>query len=108
MKFTPHCRLAGLVSVSLLLLASAASAQIGKRFPSEKKVVPDPVTGVSLTFLTSTPHGDSKIYQTHHQWTADGKWVVFRSNRARGEAMAVNEETGAMVQRPHARPQRVA
>lgn len=98
MKFTPHCRLAGLVSVSLLLLASAASAQIGKRFPSEKKVVPDPVTGVPLTFLTSTPHGDSKIYQTHHQWTADGKWVVFRSNRARGEAMAVNEETGVMVQ----------
>jgi len=34
-----------------LLLASTASAQIGRRFPSEKKVVPDPVTGIPLTFL---------------------------------------------------------
>ncbi len=75
-----------------------ASAQIGRRFPSEKKVVVDPVTGTPLTFLTSTPVGDSKIYQTHHQWTSDGKWLVFRSNRVKGEAMAVNEETGDIVQ----------
>jgi oligogalacturonide lyase len=81
-----------------LLLTSTAPAQIGTRFPSEKKIVPDPVTGVPLTFLTSRPVGDSKIYQTHHQWTADGKWVVFRSNRVRGQAMAVNEETGDIVQ----------
>jgi oligogalacturonide lyase len=80
------------------LLAATAAAQIGTRFPSEKKIVPDPVTGVPLTFLTSTPAGDSKIYQTHHQWTADGKWLVFRSNRVKGQAMAVNEETGVMVQ----------
>jgi oligogalacturonide lyase len=53
---------------------------------------------VPITFLTSTPNGDCKIYQTHHQWTADGKWLVFRSNRVRGEAMAVNEATGVMVQ----------
>jgi oligogalacturonide lyase len=79
-------------------LASSLPAQIGTRFPSEKKTVSDPVTGVPLTFLTSTPGGDSKIYQTHHQWTSDGKWVVFRSNRVRGEAMAVNEETGVIVQ----------
>ena len=80
------------------LLATVAAAQIGTRFPSEKKIVPDPVTGVPLTFLTSTPVGDSKIYQTHHQWTAEGKWLVFRSNRVRGQAMAVNEETGDIVQ----------
>lgn len=97
MKLTSR-RFVGVVSASLVLLASAATAQIGTRFPSEKKVVPDPVTGVPVTFLTSTPGGDSKIYQTHHQWTSDGKWLVFRSNRVRGEAMAVNEETGVMVQ----------
>lgn len=73
-------------------------AQIGKRFPSERKMVKDPVTGTQLIFLTSTPGGDSKIYQTHTQWTADGEWIIFRSNRARGEAMAVNEKTGDMVQ----------
>ena len=80
------------------LFALPAFAQIGRRFPSEKKIVPDPVTGVPLSFLTSTPAGDSKIYQTHQQWTADGKWLIFRSRRAEGQAMAVNEETGAMVQ----------
>ncbi|MCC6415652.1 MAG: hypothetical protein IT582_07065 [Opitutaceae bacterium] len=79
-------------------LAFVAAARIGDRFPSEKKIVIDPVTGAELTFLTSEPRGDSKIYQTHHQWTADGKWVVFRSNRVRGQAMAVNEQTGDIVQ----------
>ncbi len=87
-----------LLVIVVLSLTSAAHAQIGRRFPSEKKIVRDPMTGTMLTFLTSTPAGDSKIYQTHNQWTADGKWVIFRSNRVRGEAMAVNEETGVIVQ----------
>jgi oligogalacturonide lyase len=76
-------------AVNLLALMTA-NAQIGRRFPSEKKIVSDPVTGIPLTFLTSTPAGDSKIYQTHHQWTSDGKWVIFRSRRVPGQAMAVN------------------
>lgn len=84
--------------IVLAIAIISADAQIGRRFPSEKKVVKDPVTGTMLTFLTSTPAGDSKIYQTHNQWTSDGKWLIFRSNRVRGEAMAVNEETGEMVQ----------
>ena len=83
---------------SFLCLIPHANAQIGKRFSSERKVVKDPVTGTMLTFLTSTPRGDSKIYQTHNQWTSDGKWLVFRSNRVEGEAMAVNEQTGEIVQ----------
>jgi oligogalacturonide lyase len=81
-----------------LLFSLPIYSQIGKRFPSEKKVIKDPVTGIMLTFLTSQPNGDSKIYQTHNQWTADGQWLIFRSNRVRGEAMAVNEQTGEMVQ----------
>ncbi len=86
-------------AVLAILVAAPASAQIGRRFPSEKKVIKDPKTGVELVFLTSQQgKGDSKIYQTHNQWTADGKWVIFRSNRVPGEAMAVNEETGVMVQ----------
>ena len=82
----------------IFLFSSAAFSQIGTRFPSEKKEVIDPVTGTHLTFLTSKPAGDSKIYQTHPQWTSDGKWLIFRSNRVRGEAMAVNEKTGIIVQ----------
>lgn len=74
-------------------------AQLGTRFPSERKVINDPKTGVELVFLTTkSGTGDSKIYQTHNQWTADGQWVVFRSDRVKGEAMAVNEQTGEIVQ----------
>lgn len=88
-----------LLALSVLLLSPIISdAQIGKRFPSERKVVKDPTTGTMLTFLTSTSAGDSKIYQTHNQWTSDGQWVIFRSGRVKGEAMAVNEKTGEMVQ----------
>lgn len=83
-----------LISVSSI----ATTGQIGSRFLSERKVVTDSITGAKLVFLTSTPAGDSKIYQTHNQWTSDGKWLIFRSKRVEGEAMAVNEETGEMVQ----------
>lgn len=76
----------------------SVQAQIGRRFPSERKIVKDPVTGINLTFLTSTPAGDSKIYQTHNQWTSDGEWLIFRSDRVKGEAMAVNEKSGEIVQ----------
>ena len=81
-----------------LLFPTNSEAQIGRRFPSERKVVKDSVTGTMLTFLTSTPSGDSKIYQTHNQWTSDGNWLIFRSGRVKGEAMAVNEKTGDIVQ----------
>ena len=82
----------------LAALTLTASAQLGQRFPSERKVVTDPITGTELTFLTSTPAGDSKIYPTHPQWTADGQWVIFRTRRADGNAVAVHEATGEMVQ----------
>jgi oligogalacturonide lyase len=87
-----------LLLLILLLASLLMNAQIGKRFPAEKKIVKDPVTGTMLTFLTSQPFGDSKIYQTHTQWSADGQWVIFRSGRARNEAIAANEKTGDIVQ----------
>lgn len=88
-----------LLCLTALLLPTLVLAQMGMRFPSERKVIKDPQTGVELVFLTSkSGTGDSKIYQTHNQWTSDGRWVVFRSDRVKGEAMAVNEETGDIVQ----------
>lgn len=81
-----------------MFVGSFAQAQIGSRFPSERKMVKDPVTGTELIFLTSTPAGDSKIYQTHNQWTSDSEWLIFRSDRVKGEAMAVNEKSGEIVQ----------
>ncbi len=56
------------------------------------------MTGAQLTFLTSSQANDSKIYQTHPQWTSDGNWVIFRSSRLPGETLAVNEKTGIIVQ----------
>ena len=76
-----------------------AAAQLGTRLPSERRVLQDPETGVELVFLTTkSGTADSKIYQTHNQWTADGQWVIFRSDRIPGEALAVHEETGDIVQ----------
>jgi oligogalacturonide lyase len=98
MKVVPALQLALAAAIAASTLPTPAQAQVGRRLPSEKKIVPDPVTGLPLTFLTSTAAGDSKIYQTHPQWTSDGKWLVFRSNRAPGQAFAVNEETGSIVQ----------
>lgn len=89
-------------TVILFLLFTAfswgARAQIGTRFPSERRIVKDPVTGVDLVFLTSRQEGDRKIYQTHNQWTSDGEWLIFGSRRVAGEAIAVNENTGDLVQ----------
>lgn len=84
--------------LAFVTVAMTLQAQIGTRFPSERKVVKDPFTGVDLVFLTSKTYDDNKIYPTHNQWTSDGKWVVFRSDRAKGEAIAVHEDTGVMVQ----------
>src|ERR1035441_4338046 len=89
------------IAIVMLFAASAAFAQMGRTWPSEKKIVPDPVTGLPLEFLTSTDGGYSqeKIYQTHRQWTVDGKWLIFRGVRETGpQAFAVNEETGQIVQ----------
>ena len=97
MRTLPLLKFAAAVSAAALSVMPTV-AQVGHTWPSEKKVVIDPVTGTELTFLTSSQSSDSKIYQTHPDWTSDGKWVIFRSNRAPGQCFAVNEETGTIVQ----------
>lgn len=67
--------------VALATAAPALAGNVGKRLPSEKRILTDKVTGARVIALTTDPANDSKIYQTHPQWTADGKWIVFRSNR---------------------------
>jgi oligogalacturonide lyase len=54
----PHMNKYTLLKTAAVFCAAAlsvapASAQIGRRFPSEKKDVIDPVTGTDLDFLTS-------------------------------------------------------
>jgi len=91
-----------LLSAAALLPLSLSASDVGKRFPSEKKSLTDKVTGVAITVLTSSPANDVRIYQTHQQWTADGKYIVFRSHdRAvdkNVQAFAVNETSGEIIQ----------
>ncbi|WP_405380018.1 biopolymer transporter Tol [Maribacter sp. LLG6340-A2] len=53
----------------------------GQRFLSENFTFKDKVTGVTVNALTTSRHSNSKMYQTHPQWTADGKYIIFTSNR---------------------------
>ena len=78
----------------------ASASNVGRRLPSEKRTVVDEATGATLTFLTTDPANDAKPYQTHTTWTADGRWVLFRSDRAGSgpQAFLVNEQTGDIVQ----------
>lgn len=91
-------RIKTFLNTVVLFVTATSFGQIGTRFPSEKKIIKDPVTGQELIFLTTKSAGDSKTYPTHPQWTSDGKWLIFRSNRVKGEAMAVNEKSGVLVQ----------
>src|SRR5450432_4281879 len=86
---------------SLFSPTPQSPSDVGRRFPSEMRTIVDAQTGVTFTALTTSPANDAKIYQTHPQWTADGKYIIFRSNRARGgatQAFAVNEVTGEIIQ----------
>lgn len=100
MKLLPL--LGAAVFAAALVPSLAHASDIGKRFPSEKVVYSDKVTGVPMTFLTTGTANDSKIYQDHPQWTADGQYIIFRSdNRAASggtQAFAVNEKTGEIIQ----------
>lgn len=82
--------------------AAGAGGELGRRYPSEMRVIVDRVTGRSLTALTTGPSNDMKNYQTHPQWATDGVHVIFRSSdRNPGktpQAYAVNEITGEIIQ----------
>ena len=94
-----------LLAVSCLILPAVsavaqAQSNVGRRFPSEKKTYNDPVTQLPIAVLTSDPANDAKPYQTHTTWTADGKWILFRSDRggSGSQAFIVNETNGDIIQ----------
>lgn len=55
---------------------------LGQRFFSENVTYKDEVTGVTVNALTTSRRKSSTMYQTHPQWTADGKYIIFRSSLA--------------------------
>lgn len=75
------------------------SYHVGRKFPSERASYQDAVTGLEITMLTTSPAKDDKIYQTHPSWTADGRHIVFMSDRSgTSQYFAISVETGAIVQ----------
>ncbi|HYC72582.1 MAG TPA: hypothetical protein VEB66_15335, partial [Opitutaceae bacterium] len=90
-----------LFGVGLAFATVASASNVGRRLPSEKTTYTDPVTGVTVTVLTTAASNDSKPYQTHPTWTADGQWILFRADRGGGngsQAFLVNEKTGDIIQ----------
>ena len=69
---------------------------------SEKRVIVDEITHIPMTFLTTAPSNDAKIYQTHPQWLADGSRIIFRSSDRAPDGtpqiFAVRESDGAITQ----------
>ncbi len=87
--------------LALILSETLMASNVGKRYPSEKHIIVDRVTGQMITVLTASSYNDSKPYQTHDTWTSDGNWIIFRSNRGGdngSQIFAVNEVTGDIIQ----------
>lgn len=89
-----------LLLLCCFLFTYTYSQNLGKYYPSEKKTVVDKETGRAITSLTTSDVVDTKIYQTHPQWTSDGAYIIFRSNRDGGksQAFAIHEEKGDIFQ----------
>lgn len=88
--------------ISIFLSQLTFASDVGRRFPSEKQTFEDAKTHLKIIALTTNPANDAKIYQTHPQWTSDGEYIIFRSNRGdtdrRSQAFAVHEKTGEIIQ----------
>jgi oligogalacturonide lyase len=82
------------------LSLTVEASNVGKRYPSEKFIMTDSLTGRKLTVLTASAYSDAKPYQTHDTWTSDNQWVIFRSNRGENgsQLFVVNESTGDIIQ----------
>jgi len=77
----------------------AGQSYVGRCLPSEKSTYVDKVSGLTVTILTTYKGYDYKFYQTHPSWTADGKHVVFLSDRTGSmQLYAINENSGRIIQ----------
>ncbi len=101
MSTLPTLARRGLLALCLLSATATLDAQVGRRFPSEKRTYVDKVSGLTVTAITSNPDSsDAKPYQTHTTWTADGEWIIFRADRggSGSQAFLVHEKNGDIIQ----------
>ena len=64
--------------------------------PAEHRIMTDPETGATLTFLTTDPSADTNLYFHEHSWTADGSVILFQSSREGGGLMGYLVATGEL------------
>ncbi|MBE6288084.1 MAG: oligogalacturonide lyase [Mediterranea massiliensis] len=95
-----------LLSVTVCLgLSLNASAQFGNCTPSERWSYVDEKTGQTVVVLTDTLKNDRFLYQTDPMWTADGKYLLFRSS-SRGDDKMI-EQTAPNGQKRSYRPTQI-
>jgi len=102
-EYKAHCLSAILVLIvnisANLCPASQDAYCVGRRFPSERAAYRDTVTGYEISMLTTSPAKDNKIYQTHPNWTANGRHIVFTSDRTgTNQYFALSVDTGVITQ----------
>ncbi len=77
---------------------------LGTVYPTEWTSYKDAVTGVDIKVLTDTTSHDSYIYQTDPMWSADQRFLLFRSNvraggeKRQGQFFLMEVETGRILQ----------
>ncbi len=101
-------KLALTLTLSLFAIASLFAQDkkpngIGTLYPTEWFTYTDNISGVNIKVLTDTLSNDSYIYQTDPMWTADGRFILFRSSvrageKRKGQFFLMEASTGRMLQ----------
>ena len=79
-----------------LAFSKAALAQFGNCTASEMRTYVDSATGNTITMLTDTMKNDRFLYQTDPMWTADGKYLLFRSSSRGNDKEVESNKTNRM------------
>lgn len=86
------------------LLAQGQPNPLGTIYPSESFTYRDAQSGIDIRVLTDTTSHDSYIYQTDPMWTADQRFILFRSgqraggDKKQGQFFLMEAATGRMLQ----------
>ena len=100
------------LSIFAILFFGASFAQknsdkphsLGTIYPSEWTTYKDALSGIDIKVLTDTTSNDSYIYQTDPMWSADQRFLLFRSSvraggeKRQGQFFLMEVATGRMLQ----------
>ncbi len=87
---------------SVATLAPASSTVELPILPAEHRMETDPDSGATLTYLSTADSAEGNLYFHERSWTADGKAILFLSQRDQGGLMLYLTQGGALVPVGHA------